>query len=375
MISITETNKSINDLYQVCLQNNIPFVSFSLPQSAEIKTYVQYKTHPRKFNVKNELNKSKGFVFAPFTDSDSFPAYILEPNKIISGNLVNADFLQKLELVTTFQSIDIDYQTEEKSTPGQKYEDGVNELCKLIAGGNLNKLVLSRIYIKDFENRANISGYIQQLFLKYPNAFRYIINIPKEGIWLGATPEPLITITENTANLVSLAGTQKLNGVPVTHIKWNNKELNEQYIVSEYIENMLSVNKIEGYTSKGPISVSAANVVHLQTQFTFPAELIKNNLGEFVSTLHPTPSISGMPKDKALALIPCFEKHQRRYYAGFLGPVNNNIETYLFINLRCARYAQNKMTFFAGAGITQGSIAEREWEETNQKLYTMLSLL
>jgi isochorismate synthase EntC len=29
---------------------------------------------------------------------------------------------------------------------------------------------------------------------------------------------------------------------------------------------------------------------------------------------------------------------------------------------------------YAGAGITEGSNAENEWEETNQKLLTMLAL-
>jgi len=369
------TEKSIEKLYTICLKNNIPFVSYSLPGSLKKTTLIQYTKHPREISVKNGIQNIQGFVFSPFIEVPEFPTYLLEPDILFSGNNVKEEILSTLESISAFHNVAIKIKPKEESTHKKEYIHSVDQIHWLLTNSELNKLVLSRVLYTQTSSNRDIETQLQTLFTKFPSAFRYIINIPNEGIWIGASPEPLMIIKNNEAGLVSLAGTQKINGVPVNQLKWNRKELNEQYIVSDYIETVLHQNGINKYISKGPISASAANVVHLQTQFTFPASLVEDKTGEFLVSLHPTPSISGMPKKKALELIPEFEKHQRRYYTGFLGPINFNGDTNLFINLRCMRIAEDITGLYAGAGITEGSIAESEWEETNQKLGAMLSLL
>jgi isochorismate synthase len=69
------------------------------------------------------------------------------------------------------------------------------------------------------------------------------------------------------------------------------------------------------------------------------------------------------------------EPHQREYYAGLLGPVNMDDETSLYVNLRCMKVFENKFALYLGAGITSGSVPESEWEETNQKKMTLLSVI
>jgi isochorismate synthase len=50
-------------------------------------------------------------------------------------------------------------------------------------------------------------------------------------------------------------------------------------------------------------------------------------------------------------------------------------ETQLFVNLRCMQWTAQNFVFYAGAGITAGSDPELEWEETNQKLVAMQSII
>jgi isochorismate synthase len=335
---------------------------------------VQYTAHPREIDIKTDLENVQGFIFSPFVENEQFPTHLLEPDIMFSGWKVNKSVISSLEIIEPFNDNPTLDKSIEKSTLKEHFVHSVNQIRWLISNSSLEKIVLSRVYFQENFTYSEIGAISRVLFDKYPAAFRYIINIPNEGLWLGASPEPLITIKDSITGLVSLAGTQKLNGVPVTRLKWNDKELNEQYIVSDYIEKLLQSNGISGYTSKGPVSYAAANVVHLQTQFTFPTKLVENKLGEFITSLHPTPSISGMPKAEALELIPNFESHQRRYYSGFLGPLNLKGESFLFVNLRCMRLKNSRIALYAGAGITEGSNAENEWEETNQKLLTMLAL-
>jgi isochorismate synthase len=45
------------------------------------------------------------------------------------------------------------------------------------------------------------------------------------------------------------------------------------------------------------------------------------------------------------------------------------------VNLRCMEIGNEKAILYAGAGITQDSNPQAEWEETERKMQTMLSVL
>ena len=47
----------------------------------------------------------------------------------------------------------------------------------------------------------------------------------------------------------------------------------------------------------------------------------------------------------------------------------------LFVNLRCARISLNEIQLFVGGGITEKSNAEQEYEETEIKSQTLLSII
>jgi isochorismate synthase len=69
------------------------------------------------------------------------------------------------------------------------------------------------------------------------------------------------------------------------------------------------------------------------------------------------------------------ENHQRTYYSGFLGPVNINLRTDIFVNLRCLQVFETEFVLYSGAGITTASVAENEWDETDNKMLTMLNVI
>jgi isochorismate synthase len=114
--------------------------------------------------------------------------------------------------------------------------------------------------------------------------------------------------------------------------------------------------------------------MHLKTVFNFQIN-DTNKLGDLLGSLHPTPAVCGFPKEEAYRLITENEGYDRSYYSGFSGPLYMTGGTHLFVNLRCMEIGPEELTFYAGGGLLASSKLETEWEETEEKLKTMLSLV
>ncbi len=364
----------IYTLQNKCLNGNIPFVTYCLPKQKEIITMIQHRSKPARLESLKQINKRHGFVIAPFNENENFPVYFIEPDITIHGLKTDENIFEKLQTVDfpeTDNSKTKNYYVADK----EEFMDQVNQITTTIREKPIDKVVLSRIQLVSNENHTDALEIFYALCTKYPRAFKYIFNIPGAGCWLGATPEPLVEISNNQVQTVSLAGTQNLNGISAEKVKWQSKELEEQKFVTDFIENKILKFGITEYEKQGPMNQPAANLVHLKSVFTFDSKNLKGKTGEFISELHPTPSVCGLPRRKAYDYINKLEHHNREYYSGFLGPVNIDDSTHVFVNLRCMKMLPDQFALFVGAGITLGSDPESEWEETNQKMMTMLNVI
>jgi isochorismate synthase len=117
-------------------------------------------------------------------------------------------------------------------------------------------------------------------------------------------------------------------------------------------------------------TVSAANLFHLRNSIT--ARPI-GKISEIINSLHPTPAVAGSPKQSSIEYILKNEKNNRKYYTGYLG-VLKEYDCNLFVNIRCAQIIGNKLKVFVGAGITQESVPENEWDEILEKSKTILRI-
>jgi isochorismate synthase len=151
---------------------------------------------------------------------------------------------------------------------------------------------------------------------------------------------------------------------------WTQKEIEEQALVSRYIINCFKAIRLREFEEDGPRTVHAGNLIHLKTSFSVNLEEVDfPNLGTvMLNLLHPTSAVCGMPKERVLHFINENEKLDRKFYSGFLGPVNIENETRIFVNIRCAEFLKDKVITYSGAGITQESDPEKEFEETELKM-------
>ena len=148
-------------------------------------------------------------------------------------------------------------------------------------------------------------------------------------------------------------------------------------MVSRYIIGCLKKIRLREFEESGPKTVRAGKLVHLKTEYK--VDMVETNMPDLGSImlelLHPTSAVCGTPFESASQFIEKHENYERSLYAGFLGPVNFNDSTNLFVNLRCMQLFDSKARLYAGAGITEDSNPAKEYQETVNKMRTLRALL
>lgn len=359
-------NSSFRSALIEAIQNCHPFVVYSLPDEDRISVIIQ-KSKELNFIPFSEIDKQSGFFIAPFIGEKINELICLKPDQDFQ---IPTSENGLIDLVSNFKQANKDEEESVYSLTKDEYLEQAKYLVEVLKGGDLRKIVLSRVVKHQLPSEFNWAELFQNLLQAYPKAFVYYASLPGFGNWIGATPETLFSLEVDHAETVALAGTQ-----PAEKFKWSEKEIKEQQIVMDYIEELLFKNEITEYGRTGPFTIKAGNVVHLKTRYNLSLDQVKGKIGKLITDLHPTPAVCGLPRIKSYELIRKVEKHDRGFYTGFLGPWNLIGESRLFVNLRCARLTREKMLLYVGGGITSESNPEAEWEETIRKSHTLLSVL
>ncbi len=359
------------DVLALCVQKRLTFAAYSLPFGEQITAVIQETHDLRPFNSLRGPSKAKGFVFAPFKSSTSVRPVVITPDILIRHSVSEqqADALHAI----LAQPLPVARATTVASTPAELFQAHVRKTISEVRRGDYDKVVLSRTKSIEGIYAPAMDEIFFSLCEAYPEAFVYLVNIAGHT-WMGATPEPLLCSDGDVFYTDSLAATRPFTPTNSNIAKWNSKERQEQRYVAEDIESVLNTFAIRDYKTVGPLIRKAGSLLHLCTRFSFPKPA-EFDWGAFVEALHPTPAICGTPRPRALQAIEALEKHDREYYGGFLGPVGIDGHLQLFVNLRCMKIYENAVTVFAGSGITSDSIPEEEWQETELKCETVLSVV
>ncbi|MFM9986938.1 MAG: chorismate-binding protein [Flavobacteriales bacterium] len=238
---------------------------------------------------------------------------------------------------------------------------------------NFAKVVVSRTkQISISKTRSEWMYVFRILCNRYPTA---CINWFSHGneMWMGATPELLLSKKGGKWHTVSISGTQPFDtAIPLENHAWKDKEIREQAIVTEYITRVLQQAGAANVIASAPYNLNAGSLVHIKTEITF--EFV-GDTSHILQALHPTPAVCGFPLKESLDFILTHEPHSRELYAGYFGMLQDNGDADYFVNLRCMRILPDHLTLYAGGGIVPGSDPEKEWEETEKKMEVMLSVV
>lgn len=320
------------------------FAVFRFPNT----TQIYFVASKRLTDFEND-----GFVIAPFEEDSTYKkavipfdySYSTMPQEELSTK--NIDFCEQL------------------STSKTEYVNGLSLLIESIGKTDI-KVVYSRVIT--LNRSTEVHEFYKRLVTEYTHAFVFCFYSSVSGLWIGATPELLLRTTDTDIYTMALAGT-RIRGEKV---EWDNKNIKEQTIVTEYISNVFKSNGLT-IENKFTYTKTAGPIEHICTEIS-AKKILNLKIDRLLSELSPTPALCGYPKEYALNRIKEYEKHSRKYYGGYIGPkVGNSMS--LYVNLRSMECGKDSITLYVGGGITSQSEIEKEWIETENKSKTLLNLL
>ncbi len=364
------------------------FALYRLPHQTGCQLVIQSEGEPEELQTAFALSGKKGFVIAPFMIEKNHPVLLLRPDVNVSlspEDLLDAETCSWAGQIQDVLSAPKQDEKAKRASYTHYAIDFANFHSHIIEG-EFSKIVLARCSYE-----SNPEGYSAlQLFVSacqaYPRMFVALVSAHRCGTWLMATPEVLLKGSGLHWSTMSLAGTMVLRDdqldfdnppSPKPHdsqeIAWNIKNIQEQRYVSTYITERLE--QVASFIEeKGPYTMRAGNLVHLRSDFSFVLPSL-SKVGELIHALYPTPAVCGLPKDAARDFIIHNEFTPRGYYSGFVGPLDPEVDTQLFVSLRCMRFVEDGCCLYAGGGLLADSDMATEWKETEDKMMTMRTLL
>ena len=385
---INKDKITLTEIFNKSISKSLSVAIFKLPESSQIHFLAD--NYPLILELPLDLRLIKGFLINPF-ESGNQPTILIQNKVHLIFEEHSDPFIIHNELID-FENIDNStkrWYTSDKGEETQKgnYISSVNTAIEKIHEGLIKKIVLSRGIMHPLKNDFSPISFFIKLSEMYPNAFISLTSTPETGTWIGASPEILMQINaQNIFKTVALAGTKiSENNALVSQAVWSQKEIEEQALVSRFIVNCFKKIRVREFEEYGPKTIQTGHLLHLKTEYTADLNVIEfDNLSSvMLDLLHPTSAVCGTPKEVALHLIKEYEFTAREYYSGYLGPVNfltdksdnEKLETHLYVNIRCLQLIENEAIIYAGAGITEDSDAEKEFEETEQKLNAVIFAL
>jgi isochorismate synthase len=342
------------------MNNSVAFAAFRLPDSHELHLWVQNDGEVETFS---SPIKQEGFLLIPFYEKKDNPSIIIRADIKYQGD---KDVMRKLENLTKDLPLHDDVG---RRTPN--YHESFKLFSHALNTNILKKIVLSHTDRYNLPKDFSPVMAFHKACKKYSRTMVYFCYTPQTGLWLGCTPEILLSGNNNYWHTIALAGTMSLKNGRLPY-SWNPKDIKEQSLVSDYINDCLlhfSINP----QRKGPYPKRAGQLAHLRTDFSFPLNR-ETVLLKLLNALHPTPAICGLPKKESFHFIIKYEGYNRRYYSGIVGPLTQN-STQLFVNLRCMEIFKSCVWLYAGGGLLKESIEENEYAEIMKKMETTKSLL
>lgn len=343
-----------------------PFAVYRIPGEKNPCLLTQAEGNIRLLYDLNDLNGQKGFVIAPFRTSGSCPVVLIQSERCGQPLRMGEDDTDPVKTVPAQEQENL------LNASTQKYAACFHAFIHALRGGAFDKLVLSReLVVGQMPGFSPVSAF-RAACKRYIHSYVYLCYTPQTGIWMGSTPEIILSGEKDDWHTVALAGTQPLQNGQLPQV-WDEKNRKEQEYVSAYIRRQLLSLGIRS-TENGPYPAYAGALSHLKTDFRFS---LKDNrsLGNLLKVLHPTPAVCGLPKEEAYRFILENEGYDRRYYSGFIGWLDPDGKTDLYVNLRCMHIGDGQLTLYAGGGLLASSELDDEWMETEKKLQTMKRLI
>ena len=277
------------------------------------------------------------------------------------------------------QESTLSYSKPVRNLTQKQFIEKVNKSKKYIYNGDVFQVVLSKSM--SFNISGNLLGVYESLREINPSPYMYFFKMNDRHI-IGSSPEMLLRVTGDCLETFPIAGTRPVGYDARTNQKLSRDLLNDEKEVAEHTMLVdLARNDIGKVSKYGTVQVEELMKVkrfsHVQHMISHVTGVLQSGLDSYDAfrAVFPAGTVSGAPKPRAMEIIDEMEPNFRGPYAGALGYFSANGSCDFAITIRSIFTNKNNGFIQSGAGIVMDSVAQTEWQETEQKANAMLSAL
>jgi para-aminobenzoate synthetase component 1 len=331
------------------------------------EAWIGFYDHGLAFDVQN----GKGYAFACRHKSEAESLSLEKAQKLI-------------ELASNFEQPQNEGGCEVRvwhsNLSREAYEQAVESLRQNIFNGDVFQANIARQLTAERPENCAPHAFYKALRNANPAPFSAFLDCGKVQIAC-SSPERFLKLEGNKVEARPIKGTIARNDTnkaadakAQATLKASAKDIAENTMIVDLLRNDLS-KVCKPFSVKVPSLCqleSFANLHHLVSVVTGELQEHKTAI-DLLSSSFPGGSITGAPKIKAMEFIHQLESCPRGVYCGSIGWIGINGDMDLNIAIRTAEFNQNSVKIGVGSGITWGSGAASEYQETQVKAARMLS--
>jgi anthranilate synthase component 1 len=258
----------------------------------------------------------------------------------------------------------------------ETYRGMVERAKEYILQGDIFQVVLSQRV--DISTPAHPFTMYRSLRTVNPSPYMFYLDFGDHQI-VGASPELLVRLEENTVSNHPIAGTRP-RGTDEEHdaelaadLLSDEKERAEHIMLVD-----LGRNDVGRVSTPGSVRLSKQMVIekfsHVMHIVTNVDGTIRDDLTavDALRACFPAGTVSGAPKVRAMEIIAELEPDARGVYAGAVGYIDFGGEMDTCIALRTMVYRNGVASLQAGGGIVADSTPEGEYQESLHKMRALV---
>ena len=257
------------------------------------------------------------------------------------------------------------------------YCRGVGLVRDAIARGDVYQANLCRVLSAPMPTASaqDVSGLAHLLDSGNPSPYGGYLQLPESGVAIAsASPELYLRVRPVDGAVMVRSG--PIKGTGRTAEELTDKDAAENVMIVDLVRNDLSRVCVPG-SVRVPSLLGIEQHPGLVHLVSYVEGRLVDRVGwpDLVAATFPPGSVTGAPKIAALGLIDRLETAAREFYCGAFGWVDADTgEAELAVAIRTFWLRDGVLRFGTGAGITWGSDAAAEWQETELKAARLIEV-
>lgn len=255
--------------------------------------------------------------------------------------------------------------------------EAVDKAKHHIYDGDIFQVVLSRAMRRDFHGDPfDIYRVLRQI---NPSPYMFFLK-QNDSVVVGGSPESLVTVENRMMTTKPIAGTRWRGATLEEDLELERDLLADDKEVAEHVMLVdLGRNDLGRVAEGGSVSVPRYMQIERYSHVMHIVSVVKGILREDLHAIDalmstfPAGTLSGAPKIRAMQIINAFEPESRGIYGGAIGFLDFSGNLDSCIAIRTAFVEGGQVRVQAGAGIVADSVPDREFDETNHKMMSMIT--